>query len=74
MLGGAATDEVILVVLILALVMVAPKVGRIGERIGAAFERTAPRDEAPSVPSAPPAPATDSPRAGAAPPEEPGGA
>lgn len=39
MLAGVSPQELALVLFLVALVMVAPKVGRIGEVIGGLFER-----------------------------------
>ena len=39
MLSGASTNEILMVVFLVALIAVAPKVGRIGEIVGGLFER-----------------------------------
>jgi len=45
LLGGATREEIILVVLMLATVLLAPKVPRLGESLGSLFE-SAPDDDA----------------------------
>jgi hypothetical protein len=42
MLGGVSTGEIALTVLLLVIVIVAPKVGRVGEAVGGLFERGKP--------------------------------
>ena len=63
MLGGASTNEIILVALLLVLVLLAPKISRIGEALGALFagrkdsrraDRPASQPPGRGSPSAPP--------------------
>lgn len=68
MLGGASTNEIIFVALLLVLVLVAPKVSRIGETLGGwlAGSKGAGRDE--RSPPAGRGPRSTPPRRGDAPP------
>ncbi len=44
---GATQNEILFVAFLVALVLIAPKVPKIGERIGALFEKRPPRDQRP---------------------------